>query len=59
MSAEDGCDPEHRFLNHYRCEECGEEWTDEWSCQCDDSCPECGARDMSPYQSDEIDGDAP
>lgn len=26
----------------YECE-CGEEWSDEWSCACDDECPSCGA----------------
>lgn len=51
------------FLNHYRCDECidpesdpenGEllEWSDEWSCQCDDECPECG-RAFSPYKSED------
>jgi rubrerythrin len=58
MASPDGED-ERRFLNYYRCEECSHEWTDEWSCQCDDTCPECGARDMSPYKSEDIDGDAP
>jgi len=42
------------FLNHYSCERCGEDWTDEWSCMCDDDCPECGARHMSPYDSDDL-----
>lgn len=26
------------------------EWESDWSCQCDDECPECGA-DCSPYES--------
>lgn len=42
------------FLNHYTCARCGCEWTDEWSCMCDDDCPECGARHMSPYDSDDL-----
>jgi predicted nucleic acid-binding Zn-ribbon protein len=42
------------FLNHYTCDRCGEDWTDEWSCMCDDDCPECGARHMSPYESDDL-----
>jgi DNA-directed RNA polymerase subunit RPC12/RpoP len=46
------------FLNYYRCDDCGGEWTDEWSCQCDDDCPHCGARHLSPYKSDDI-GPAP
>ncbi len=44
---------ERRFINCYHCEACDVEWTDEWSCACDDECPECG-RDFSPYDSDEV-----
>jgi hypothetical protein len=32
---------EGRFLNFYKCPECGEQWQDEWSCMCDDRCPSC------------------
>jgi predicted nucleic acid-binding Zn-ribbon protein len=39
--------------NYYRCASCGFEWTDVWSCQCDDDCPQCGARHMSPYKSED------
>jgi DNA-directed RNA polymerase subunit RPC12/RpoP len=42
------------FRNHYRCARCGHEWSDEWSATCDDDCPNCGARHMSPYKSDDI-----
>jgi DNA-directed RNA polymerase subunit RPC12/RpoP len=42
------------FRNYYRCALCGEEWTDEWSATCDDDCPHCGARHMSPHKSEEI-----
>ena len=42
------------FANHYECDRCGREWTDEWSCTCDDDCPHCGARHMSPYESDDL-----
>ena len=38
------------FINHYRCD-CGEEWSDEWSCACDDDCPSCGTT-CSPHESD-------
>ena len=41
------------FRNHYQCARCGYEWTDEWSATCDDDCPQCGARHMSPYKSDD------
>jgi len=42
------------FRNHYRCDDCGSDWCDEWSCTCDDDCPHCGARHMSPCKSDEL-----
>jgi hypothetical protein len=42
------------FCNHYKCASCGREWTDEWSCMCDDDCPHCGARHMSPRDSDDL-----
>ncbi len=51
------------YLNHYRCDTCidpetGEliEWSDEWSCMCDDECPICG-RDFSPYDSEDLSKD--
>jgi hypothetical protein len=37
------------FLKSYRCEECGVAWTDEWSCACNDRCPECDA-ETEPYE---------
>jgi predicted nucleic acid-binding Zn-ribbon protein len=42
------------FRNYYKCVRCGSEWTDEWSCMCDDDCRQCGARHMSPYNSDDL-----
>ena len=42
------------FCNYYRCARCNREWTDEWSATCDDDCPHCGARHMSPYRSEDI-----
>lgn len=41
------------FKNFYECDDCGHQWEDVWSCQCDDDCPECGARHMSPYKSED------
>lgn len=41
------------FTNHYVCPECAHEWTDEWSCMVDDDCPECGARHISPFMSED------
>lgn len=42
------------FLNFYRCARCRKVWTDEWSCTCDDQCPYCGFRDMSPFDSENL-----
>jgi hypothetical protein len=42
------------FRNYYRCTRCECEWTDIWSARCDDDCPFCGARHMSPYKSDDL-----
>ncbi|MEX0806974.1 MAG: hypothetical protein WD688_27170 [Candidatus Binatia bacterium] len=42
------------FHNHYQCARCGAKWTDEWSAMCDDDCRACGARHMSPYDSDDL-----
>lgn len=42
------------FLNYYNCDRCGRDWTDKWSCMCDDDCPHCGARHMSPYDSEDL-----
>jgi len=43
-----------QFRNYYRCTECGCEWIDIWSAQCDDDCPWCNARHMSPYKSEDV-----
>lgn len=42
------------FINHYHCGDCGADWDDEWSCCCDDECPECGSSDWSPVSSDDL-----
>jgi DNA-directed RNA polymerase subunit RPC12/RpoP len=42
------------FLNVYKCGRCKRRWTDEWSCTCDDDCPHCGARHMSPSHSEDL-----
>ncbi len=54
MCEDSGDEPERLYRNFYRCDDCGGEWTDEWSAQCDDDCPHCGTRHMSPYKSDDI-----
>lgn len=42
------------FLNFYDCDRCNREWTDDWSCACDDDCPHCGARHMCPTKSEDL-----
>jgi hypothetical protein len=42
------------FRNEYQCYRCSCEWEDEWSAQCDDDCPECGARHASPVESEDL-----
>jgi predicted nucleic acid-binding Zn-ribbon protein len=42
------------YLNTYECSKCGHTWDDEWSCCCDDDCPECGASDFSPLESKDL-----
>lgn len=41
------------FINFYKCPRCGHEWTDEWDCMCDDDCPACGNRHITPYHSED------
>jgi hypothetical protein len=33
---------QEEYENHYYCADCDEEWTNYWSCGCDDDCPVCG-----------------
>lgn len=46
-------DEEDRFTNHYHCDDCDEEWSDDSPCTNDDECPSCGKAHV-PYQSDDI-----
>lgn len=45
------------FLNHYKCPRCNTEWDDEWDCMCDDDCPSCGMRHISPHNSEDLGAD--
>lgn len=40
---------ENKFLNKYFCKHCNENWSNTWSCTCNDKCPICG-REIEPYQ---------
>jgi hypothetical protein len=42
------------YRNHYHCGDCGTYWEDEWSCHCDDDCPNCGSRHWSPLDWDDL-----
>ena len=53
--SDDDDDDATMFRNHYECDDCGHVWSDDWSAQCDDDCPECGARHMSPFKSEDLD----
>lgn len=41
------------LLNEYYCPTCDICWSDEWSCACDDDCPECGGH-FTPCQTTTI-----
>jgi hypothetical protein len=36
------------YTNQYQCDDCEVSWEDQWTCACDDDCPECGVS-ISPY----------
>lgn len=42
------------YVNYYKCPNCGEEWEDEWDCEVEDECPNCGTRHITPYKSEEV-----
>lgn len=46
-------DADLRFQNYYRCPNDGTEWTDRWSCTCNDRCPVCGD-EIEPYESESV-----
>lgn len=39
----------------YTCPDCGEVWTEEWSCACNGACPNCGVKDIEPVRYERID----
>jgi hypothetical protein len=42
------------YRNYYTCARCSYDWSDEWSCTCEDDCAQCGARHMTPHESDDL-----
>lgn len=47
-------EPQRLWLNEYTCPDCGEHWENEYDCQVDDECPECGCRHITPESSELI-----
>ena len=43
------------FINHYTCPRCSHQWQDRWSAMCDDDCPSCGLRHITPTHSEDCD----
>jgi hypothetical protein len=41
------------FRKSYRCDDCEVDWSDEWSCACNDRCPVCDA-EIEPYESEDL-----
>lgn len=41
------------FNKHYHCDNCGERWSDEWSCACNDRCPNCN-HEIEPYDYEDL-----
>jgi hypothetical protein len=53
LSTDSGGVP-NAWLNHYSCQSCTSEqvdWSIQWSCQCNDECPNCGA-EIEPVSSE-------
>ncbi len=54
LDEESEAEEERTFINHYVCPRCGYEWTDSWTAMCDDDCPACGLRHISPHESGDV-----
>lgn len=42
------------YNNLYVCPDCNAVWDSDWSCGCDDDCPECETSGISPVSSREL-----
>lgn len=42
------------FRNEYVCPGCDTQWAGDWSATCNDDCPVCGRRDVSPVASNDV-----
>ena len=43
--------------NSYVCPNCQTDWQDAWDCACEDDCPHCGTRHISPIESEDLTDD--
>lgn len=41
----------NKVENYYKCPHCNYEWGDVWDSGCEDDCPECETRHITPYKS--------
>ena len=53
-----GMDDPDRFINHYKCPDCGTEWEDISPYTNNDRCPICDT-ETSPYMSDDLPTEIP
>jgi hypothetical protein len=42
------------FQNFYECHGCGAKWKGEWSCMVDEECLHCDAKNITPYDANEL-----
>ena len=49
----ESAEQEASFQNHYLCTKCDCSWIDQWSCSCNDRCPQCNA-EIEPHDSIEL-----
>jgi hypothetical protein len=47
---------DNKYTNHYECP-CGTSWDDNWSCSCNDRCPECDKEIQPTYSIDNETGE--
>ena len=53
----DDCGLPMTYRSRYKCPKCGEEWHEDWSCDCNGECPRCGTKDVESVSCVDIDED--
>lgn len=43
-----------RFTNFYVCPQCETAWDDTWTATCNDTCPKCGTKDVTPTRLEDV-----